>query len=158
MREHALSETHKLAVAVHREPDKLVRILLQSSLDDEQLVYGAVPQPADWRVSVDPVSWAQAGEQAGTEHYIAQIRERSVKPRAFQAMVFCIREALRIKKRKWLEEAKWIFLGFDDKNGREPCDSSAISATLPRASTPRTAVRRVPAQRATPLGCNTELA
>ena len=72
MPEHELSETHKLAVATHLEPDKLVRILLQSSLDDEQLVYGAVPHPADWLrvwlVCMDPLSWAQAGEQAGTEH------------------------------------------------------------------------------------------
>ena len=84
-------------------------MLLRSSLD------GTVPQPADWlrawRVCMDPVSWAQAGEQAGTEHYIAQIRERSVKPRAFQAMVFCIREALRIKKRKWLEGGQVDLLG-----------------------------------------------
>ena len=114
VRDHAQSEIHKLAVAAHRQPDKPVRILLQTTVDDEQLLAGAVPQPADWlrawRVCMDPVSWAIAAHLAGTEHYIAQIRERSVKPRAIQSMVRCMTEALRIRKRKWLEEAKWMLL------------------------------------------------
>jgi len=166
VRQHALTQTHKVVVAAHLEPDKPVRIILQSSLDDEQLLSGAVPQPADWlrvwRVCMDPMSWATAAEKGGTEHYIAQIRGRPAKPRAIQGMVSCMKEALRIRKRKWLDEAKWIFLGFDDKNGRKFCGSSAIPSILLRASTPR--VRRAPVlrastprvQRAIPLGCSTE--
>ena len=30
-----------------------------------------------------------------------------------------MKEALRIRKRKWFREATYIFLGFDDKNGRK---------------------------------------
>ena len=136
VRDHALSEIHKLVVAAHLQPDKPVRILLQATVDDEHLLAGSVPQPADWlrawRICMDPVSWATAAHQAGTEHYIAQIRERSVKPRAIQSMVRCMTEALRIRKRQWLESAKWIFLGFDDKNGRKllrfKCDAEAESS------------------------------
>ena len=76
-------------------------MLLQKDTSDEQLLSGAVPQPADWlrawRVCMNPVAWTQAAEQAQTEHYIAQIRTHSVKPRAMQSMVSCMKEALRIK-------------------------------------------------------------
>jgi len=123
VREHALSDTHRLAVAAHLMPDQPVRMLLQSDMDDDRLLSGAVPQPADWlrawRVCMNPVSWTQAAEQAQTEHYIAQIRTHSVKPRAVQAMVTCMKEVLRAQKRTWLREAQYIFLGFDDKNGRK---------------------------------------
>ena len=34
-------------------------------------------------------------------------------------MVSFMRELMRIRQRKWLGEAKWIFLGFDDKTGRQ---------------------------------------
>ena len=69
------------------------------------------------QTGMDPVSWATAAHLAGVEHYVAQIRGRSVKPRAIRSMVRCMTEALRIRKCKWLESAMWIFLGFDDKNG-----------------------------------------
>ena len=68
---------------------------------------------------MDPVSWRTAANMAGTEHFIAQIREQPVKPRSIQNMVRCMTEALRIRKRQWLDKAKWISLGFDDKNGRK---------------------------------------
>ena len=137
VRDHSRSDTHRLAVAAHLAPDKPVSMLLQATMNDDQLLSGAVPQPADWlrtwRVCMNPMSWAQAADQAQTEHYIAQIRERAVKPRAVQSMVSCMKEALRRKKRQWLREATWIFLGFDDKNGRKllrfKCDA-------PGASTP----------------------
>ena len=38
VREHALIEIRKLVVAAHLEPDKLVRILLQSLLDDDKIL------------------------------------------------------------------------------------------------------------------------
>ena len=68
---------------------------------------------------MSPTAWTQAADNAHTEHYIAQLRTRSVKPRAVQAMVTCMRVDLRIKKRTWLREAQFICLGFDDKNGRK---------------------------------------
>ena len=121
--EHAEKEGHKLAVLAYQQPDLPVRMLLQTTASDEQLLAGAVPQPADWmrawRVCMDPVSWRTAANMAGTEHFIAQIRDQSVKPRAIQNMVRCMTEALRQRKRQWLDKAKWIFLGFDDKNGRK---------------------------------------
>ena len=102
VRDHSRSDTHRLAVAAHLAPDKPVSMLLQATMNDDQLLSGAVPQPADWlrtwRVCMNPMSWAQAADQAQTEHYIAQIRERAVKPRAVQSMVSCMKEALRRKK------------------------------------------------------------
>ena len=133
IRDHAGTEVHQLAVKAHLMPDKPVQLLLQADRTDDQLMSGAVPQPADWlrawRVCMNPVSWTQASNHAQTEHYIAQIREHAVKPRALQSMVSCMQEALRVKKRKWLREAKYIFLAFDDKNGRKllrfKCDAPA---------------------------------
>ena len=123
VREHALSEAHCLAVKAHLAPDTPVRILLQTDMDDEQLLRGAVPQPADWlrawRVCMKPCSWREAAKSSQTEHYVAQIRTHSVKPEAIQSMVSCMKEALRMKKREWLREATYIFVGFDDKNGRK---------------------------------------
>jgi len=141
VRDHALSDTHRLAMAAHLAPDQPVRMLLQSDMDDDRLLSGAVPQPADWlrawRVCMNPVSWTQAAQQAETEHYIAQIRTHSVKPKAMQGMVSCMKDALRMKKRTWLSEAQYIFLGFDDKNGRKllrfKCDAPSAPACLDAA-------------------------
>ena len=134
VRRHAASDMHCLAVASHLAPDKPVCLLLQANTSDDQLLAGAVPQPADWlrawRVCMNPMSWAQAADQGETEHYIAQIRERAVKPRGIQSMVSCMDEALRINKRTWFREAKSIFLGFDDKHGRKllrfKCDAPDV--------------------------------
>ena len=142
VREHALSEAHCLAVKAHLAPDTPVRILLQTDMDDEQLLRGAVPQPADWlrawRVCMKPCSWREAAKSSQTDHYVAQIREHSVKPQAIQSMVSCMKEALRMRKREWLREATYIFVGFDDKNGRKllrfKCD--APTAAGRSASTP----------------------
>ena len=142
MREHSRSDTHRLALAAHLAPDKPVRLLLESDMDDDRLLSGAVPQPADWlrawRVCMSPTAWTQAADNAHTEHYIAQIRTHSVKPRAMQAMVTCMKDALRIKKRTWLREAQFIFLGFDDKNGRKllrfKCDAPNSPACFDAAA------------------------
>ena len=95
VREHALSEAHCLAVKAHLAPDTPVRILLQTDMDDEQLLRGAVPQPADWlrawRVCMKPCSWMEAAKSSQTDHYVAQIREHSVKPQAIQSMVWCMK-------------------------------------------------------------------
>ena len=68
---------------------------------------------------MSPTAWAQAAENAQTEHDIAQTRAHPVKPWTLQGMVTCMKEALRIKKRTWLREVQFSFLGFDDKNGRK---------------------------------------
>ena len=47
-RDHAQSKIHKLAVAAHLQPDRPARILRQTTGDDERLLAGSVPQPADW--------------------------------------------------------------------------------------------------------------
>ena len=59
---------------------------------------------------MDPVCWRTAAQLAGTHHYMAQIRQRPVKPRVIQNMARCMTEALRIRKRQWLENAKWMDL------------------------------------------------
>ena len=121
--QHTLTDAHKIAVMAHCAPDRPVVVALQRSLDDDQLLSGAVPQPEDWlrawRSCMDPSSWEQAGNHAQTEHFIAQIRPRSVQGRSFQAMAACMIEVLRERKRQWLREATVVFFGFDDKNGRK---------------------------------------
>ena len=137
VREHAVSAAHKLAVAAHAA----IRILLQETVSDEQLLTGAVPQPADWlrawRLCMHPASWAAAAEQSGTEHFICQIRGRAVQGKAYQHMTSCMKEVLRMRKRQWLREASYIFLGFDDKNGRKllrfKCDTPEAPACFDAA-------------------------
>ena len=52
-------------------------------------------------------------------------------------MVSCMQEALRARKRAWLQEAAAVFLGFDDKNGRKllrfKCDTRDAPACLDAA-------------------------
>lgn len=132
--QHVHTEAHKVATFAHFSPDAPVRLLLQKSLADDQLLAGAVPQPADWlrawRCCMDPMSWESAGKHAFTEHYIAQIRPRAVAPKSFKAMVSCMAEVLRQDKRECLRAATTIFLGFDDKNGRKLL---LFKADLPKA-------------------------
>ena len=152
VREHALTDHHRLAVSAHLAPDKPVSILLQRNMEDDRLLSGAVPQPADWlrawRLCMNPASWSAAADNAQTEHFIAQIRQRSVQPRAFQSMVSCMQEALRARKRAWLQEAAAIFLGFDDKNGRKllrfKCDTRDAPACLDAAGGGKADPSRLP--------------
>ena len=122
LRQHQLSDAHKIAVANFIRPDAPLQISLQETFEDDQLLALAVPQPADWlrawRVTQDPSSWESAGNAASTEHFIAQIRARVVQPRSFKAMVLCMAEVNRCKKRALLKQASAIFLSFDD-NGRK---------------------------------------
>ena len=135
VRVHAQSDVHKLAMAAHIKPDEPVRIALQRTLEDDQLLAGAVPQPADWlrtwRLCQNPASWESAAQSAQTEHFIAQIRHRSVQARSFKAMVSCMAEVLRTRKRQWLREASCIFFGFDDKNGRKLLRFKVDTPTAP---------------------------
>ena len=123
VRKHMRSEEHKRAVAYYAAPHAPVRVRLQSTEDDEQLLAGSVPQPCDWlrawQCCKNPTSWHAAAGRAGTEHFISQIRERPVQSRAFQAMIRCMGEVLRREKREWMREATSIFLTFDDKAGRK---------------------------------------
>ena len=84
-----------------------------------------------------PTSWAAAAKQSGTEHYISQIRARGLQDKAYENMVSCMKEALRMRKRQWLRDATYIFLGFDDKNGRKllrfKCDTPEASACFDAA-------------------------
>ena len=75
VRRHAQSDVHKIAEAAHIKPDEPVRIALQRTLEDDQLLAGAVPQPADWMRTwhqcQDPSSWESAAKSAETEHFIS---------------------------------------------------------------------------------------
>ena len=116
VRRHAQSDVHKIAMAAHIKPDEPVRIALQRTLEDDQLLAGAVPQPADWlrtwRLCQNPASWESAASSAHTEHFIAQIRHRAVQPRSCQAMVTCMAELFRSRRRQWFRAAPSIFFGF----------------------------------------------
>ena len=94
--EHADSTVHKLAVQAHHHPGASVQVLLQRTVEDEVLLAGGVPQPADWlrawRLCMDPKSWAAAARSADTEDFIAQIRVPSAKPRALQNMDGAVHE------------------------------------------------------------------
>ena len=56
-------------------------------------------------------------------------------------------EALRVRKRKWLQQAKWIFLGFDDKRVRKllrsKCDTPNLPTGLADAESSRTCFEAV---------------
>ena len=135
IRQHVHGDVHKIAVEAYFKPDEPISIALQASADDDRLLSGSVPQPADWlrawRMIMDPKSWQGAVKSAGTEHYIAQIREKSVGPSAIKANVYTMGEVHRQRKRQWLREATHIFIGFDDKERRKllafKCDAASCS-------------------------------
>ena len=145
VRKHMRSEEHKRAVAYYAAPHAPVRVRLQSTEDDEQLLAGSVPQPCDWlrawQCCKNPTSWHAAAGRAGTEHFISQIRERPVQSRAFQAMIRCMGEVLRREKREWMREATSIFLTFDDKAGRKllrfKCDAPVCFDAKGKDDVPR---------------------
>ena len=123
VRQHKDTDAHKIGADNFVRPDAPVHIMLQATFEDDKLLAGAVPQPADWlrawRLTQDPSSWESAAHAAETEHFIASIRSRPVQRKAYRAMVICMAEVIRHKKRELLREASAIFLSFDDKNGRK---------------------------------------
>ena len=136
VRQHRGSEQHKRAVALYMAPHAPVRIRTQSTEDDEMLLMGAVPQPCDWlrawQSCMNPSSWVATASRAGTENFISGIRSRAPGRRAFLAMVRCMGEVHRRKKREWMRGATSIFLTFDDKAGRKllrfKCDTPVCDA------------------------------
>ena len=114
IRTHARSEEHRRAVAAHVAPNTPMRLLLQVDIEDDLLLRGAVPQPCDWlrawRSVRNPSSWQATAERAQTEHFIAQIYDRSAGPKAFKSMVICMGEVLRRLKRKCLWCQATIFV------------------------------------------------
>lgn len=131
--QHVHTDAHKIAVAAFLKPDAPVRIILQGSIEDDQLLAGAVPQPSDWlrawRAARSREAWKAAAETARTEDFIVGIRDCGVQARALQRMAEIIREVVRQQKRTWILESSSIFLGLDDRNGyklvRFKCDVPA---------------------------------
>ena len=80
IRQHVWGDLHKRAVRAWFRPDQPLLLDLQASQVDDELLRGAVPQPADWlrawRASRTPQSWQAAAAGHETEHYIMNIRER----------------------------------------------------------------------------------
>ena len=138
VREHIFTEQHERATACYMAPHAPVRIRTQSTEDDEMLLMGAVPQPCDWlrawQWCRNPSSWVAAASRAGAENFISRIRSHAldIDRRAFQAMVRCMGEVHRRKKREWMRRATSIFLTFDDKSGRKllrfKCDTPVCDA------------------------------
>ena len=91
------------------------------TLEDEQLLLGAVPQPVDWlrtwRAAITPQSWQAAGATLQTEHFTHMLRARPVEPRALQRMARIQAEVVRSRFREWIREASSLTLLFDDRHG-----------------------------------------
>ena len=120
-KQHAVSAVHRRAVTAWLNPDAPLRFAAQATLGDEQLLFGAVPQPADWlrswRASITPQSWQAAANHLETEHYVHMLRARPVQPRALQRMARILAEVVRASFREWVLAATSITLLFDDRDG-----------------------------------------
>ncbi len=90
---------HRVAVNAWLRPDEPMKLALQASLEDDRLLAGAVPQPADWlrawSAARIPQSWESAAKTAHTEHFIRHSRDKSVATRPIMQMVAVMREELR---------------------------------------------------------------
>ena len=121
VKQHAVSAVHRKAVAAWLNPDEPLRFASQATLQDEQLLSGAVPQPPDWlrtwRAAITPQSWQSASKNLQTEHYMHMLRPRAVQARALQRMARIQAEVIRDSFREWLREATSIILLFDDRHG-----------------------------------------
>ena len=133
VKQHAESSVHRMAVAAWLNPDAPLRFAAQATLQDEQLLSGAVPQPADWlrtwRAAITPQSWQAAGRNLQTEHYMHMLRPRAVEPRALQRMARIQAEVLRSSFREWVRATTSLTLLFDDRHGYKMvlfrCDAPA---------------------------------
>ena len=113
--------TVRRAVIAWLNPDAPIRFAAQMTLEDEQLLLGAVPQPVDWlrtwRAAITPQSWQAAGATLQTEHFTHMLRARPVEPRALQRMARIQAEVVRSRFREWIREASSLTLLFDDRHG-----------------------------------------
>ena len=133
VRQHLLATCHKLAVSVFLRPDCPLTEMCQEDQADDELLRGAVPQPADWlrvwRAMKTPTSFHSAASSSQTEHFIRSMRARPVPRKAFAQMAAVLAESLRCTKRQWLSEASSISLSMDDKADyrvvRFKCDAGA---------------------------------
>ena len=121
VRNHANTEEHKLSVAAYFRPDVPIALASPASSADDELLKGAVPQPADWvrawsRVST-PTSWAALSKASATDAFLAQGRATGVGHRALQSQALIIREVVREKKRAQMWAASAICYTFDDRDG-----------------------------------------
>ncbi len=136
VRQHATSETHRLAVAHFLRPDAPIQFLLQETVEDEGLLRGAVPSVEDWarawHAARSPVSWAGSQRALDVEHKLRQVRDRPVQSRSLQKMARVMMEVIRAQQRQWIRECSCICLSFDDRKGyklvRFRCDSPAPAA------------------------------
>ena len=121
IRQHQNYEVHRVAVLAWLRPDEPVSLALQRSVDDDRLLAGSVPQPADWlrawKATRTPLSWSAAAGLLRTEHYIRQSRDKSVNARPIEQMARIMQEAIRQTKRDTLRRSPAISLSFDDRKG-----------------------------------------
>ena len=134
VKQHAESAAHRRAVIAWLNPDAPLRFAAQATLGDEQLLSGAVPQPADWlrtwRACIIPQSWQAAAQHLEAEHYIHMLRARPVEPRALQRMARILAEVVRASFRQWVLAATSLTLLFDDRHGYK-CVLFRCDAPLP---------------------------
>ena len=121
IKQHAEYSVHRRAVVAWLNPDAPLRFAAQATLEDDPLLSGAVPKPADWlrtwRAAITPQSWQAAGRSLETEHYLHMLRARPVEPRAIQRMARIQAEVLRASFLEWVSAATSITLLFDDRHG-----------------------------------------
>ena len=134
-KQHAHYDVHKISTKAYLRPDEASTTDLQVSAEDDALLSGAVPQLADWlrawRAARTPQSWQAAAQAQQTEHYIHQLRARSVTSRGLQQMAEVMRSMGRAKKQQWIRDCSAISLAFDDRKGykliRFRCDVSPFA-------------------------------
>ena len=123
IRQHACSDMHKLAVQAFLCPGEPAVLGLQADAADDDLLRGAVPQPADWvrcwRAVREGESWNAAEKHCKTEHWISQMRDRWVLRRAVQNMALVMREVIRSRKRQWIKDCTTISISFDDRKAHK---------------------------------------
>ena len=135
-RKHAFSQAHKCATAMYFAPDAPLVLLLQKTVEDEQLLQGAVPQLDDWlrvwRTCREPQSWLASEKWRITERYISQLRKLNAERRALQSMTNIAREVTRAKKRDRIRPLTYISYAFDERDGdlllRYRCDVPPLLA------------------------------
>lgn len=151
VKQHAHYDAHKAATRMYFQPESASSFELQATEEDDALLAGAVPQPADWlrawQAARCAQSWAVAATHGVVENFAHQIRQRAVQSRGLKAMAEVLQLVIRRRKRQWIRECTSISLSFDDRQGYKlilfRCD-----APLPCAATPDGA--QSPARAATP--------
>jgi hypothetical protein len=134
---HGQSHEHKRAMHLMTSPSSDAgRFTLQRNAEDESLLAGGVPQPADWLKAWSATQTLQSWQSLASHDLVLTFaslgRDRSIQASGMKAMLAVMHQVIRRRKLDLLASANFISLGFDDRKQykiiRFRCDAAVFDS------------------------------